>query len=161
MFKWYLFSSRVALVGKNPPANAGDTGEKGSVPGLGRFPGEGHGNSLQYSCLENSMDQRTWLAIVWERVRHNWSDLAGTHETDDFPPYTHKVAAVLPVHSFWFKARKKTTTWGKGEKPISLLKCSSGKPTQWCLFIGQNWTLWPTIPAKESGKNILWFLWLY
>ena len=38
---------------KNPPANAGDTG---SIPGLGRSPGKGNGNSLQYSCLENPMD---------------------------------------------------------------------------------------------------------
>ena len=38
---------------KNLPANAGDTGEAGSIPGLGRSPGEGNGNPLQYSCLEN------------------------------------------------------------------------------------------------------------
>ena len=39
---------------KNPPANAGDSG---SIPGLGRYPGEGNGNLLQYFCLENSMDR--------------------------------------------------------------------------------------------------------
>ena len=42
---------------KNPPANAGD---KGSIPGSGRFPGEGNGNPLQYSFLENPMDRGTW-----------------------------------------------------------------------------------------------------
>ena len=42
---------------KNPPANAGDTRDEGSIPGLGRFPRGGHGNPLQYSCLENSMDR--------------------------------------------------------------------------------------------------------
>ena len=42
------------LVGKNPPANAGDTG---SIPGLGESPGEGHGNRLQYSCLGHPMDR--------------------------------------------------------------------------------------------------------
>ena len=41
---------------KNPPANAGDIRDTGSIPGLGRSPGEGNGNPLQYSCLENSMD---------------------------------------------------------------------------------------------------------
>ena len=46
---------------KNPPANAGDVG---SVPGSGKSPGEGNGNLLQYSCLENSMDRGTWRAIV-------------------------------------------------------------------------------------------------
>ena len=49
---------------KNPPANAGDVGDPGSVPGLGRFPGGGNGNPLQYACLENSMDRGAWWAIV-------------------------------------------------------------------------------------------------
>ena len=46
---------------KNPPANAGDTG---SIPGSGRFPGEGNGNLLQYSCLENPMEGGAWWATV-------------------------------------------------------------------------------------------------
>ena len=46
---------------KNPPANAGDTG---SIPGSGKSPGEGNGNPLQYSCLENTMDREVWQAIV-------------------------------------------------------------------------------------------------
>ena len=49
---------------KNLPANAGDIRDMGSIPGLGRFPEEGHGNPLQYSCLENSMDRGAWQAIV-------------------------------------------------------------------------------------------------
>ena len=44
---------------KNPPGNAGDAGDVGSVPGLGRFPGGGYGNPLQYSCLENPHGQMT------------------------------------------------------------------------------------------------------
>ena len=43
---------------KNPPGNAGDEGDAGSIPGLGRSPGEGNGNPLQYSCLEHPMDRR-------------------------------------------------------------------------------------------------------
>ena len=50
-------ASQVALVVKNPPANAGDSREAGSMPGLGRSPGVGNGNPLQYSCLENSTDR--------------------------------------------------------------------------------------------------------
>ena len=57
-------ASQVALVVKNPPANAGDIRELGSVPGLGRFLGGGHGNPLQYSCLENPMDRGAWRATV-------------------------------------------------------------------------------------------------
>ena len=49
---------------KNPPANAGDARNVGLIPGLGRFPGVGNGNSFQYSCLENSMDRGAWWAIV-------------------------------------------------------------------------------------------------
>ena len=49
---------------KNLPANAGDTRDAGSIPGLGKFPGGGHGNPLQYSCLENSMDRGAWQATI-------------------------------------------------------------------------------------------------
>ena len=50
---------------KNPPANTGDTREAGSIPGLGRSPGVGNGNPLQYSCLENSVDRGDWWATVY------------------------------------------------------------------------------------------------
>ena len=49
---------------KNLPANAGDLRDRGSIPGWGRFPGGGHGSSLQYSCLENPMDRGAWRATV-------------------------------------------------------------------------------------------------
>ena len=49
---------------KNPPANAGDVRDMGSIPGSGRSPGGGHGNSLQYSCLEIPMDREAWQATV-------------------------------------------------------------------------------------------------
>ena len=65
----YLFNIHLCLyigvpggsVVKNPPANAGD---QGSIPGLGRRPGGGNGNPLQYSCLENPMDEGAWWATV-------------------------------------------------------------------------------------------------
>ena len=49
---------------KNPHANTGDAGEAGSIPGLGRSPGEGKGNPLQYSCLRNLMDRGVWQDTV-------------------------------------------------------------------------------------------------
>ena len=52
--------SRVAELVKNLPSNVGDAGDVGLIPGLGRFPGVGNGNPLQYSCLENSMDRGAW-----------------------------------------------------------------------------------------------------
>ena len=56
--------SQVALVVKNQPASAGDIGDMGLIPGLGRPPGGGHGNPLQYSCLENPMDRGAWWVPV-------------------------------------------------------------------------------------------------
>ena len=53
----HLVDSQVATVVKNPPANAGDRRDVGSIPGSGRSPGEGNGNPLQYSCLENSRER--------------------------------------------------------------------------------------------------------
>ena len=52
-------ASQVVLVVKNSPANAGDLRDVGSIPGLGRSPGGGHGSPLQYSCLENPHGQRS------------------------------------------------------------------------------------------------------
>ena len=58
------WASQVMLVVKNLLANAGDIRDLGSILGLGRSPRGGHGNPLQYSCLENSMDRGTWWTIV-------------------------------------------------------------------------------------------------
>ena len=72
VFSATLRASLEALVVKNRPANAGDTRDSGSVLGSGRFPGRGHGNPLQYSCMENPMDRVAWLATV-QRVAKSWT----------------------------------------------------------------------------------------
>ena len=64
----------MALVVKNPPANAGDGRDAGSIPGLGRPPGEGTSNPLQYPCLENSIDRGAWWATV-HRVTQSQTQL--------------------------------------------------------------------------------------
>ena len=62
---------------KNLPANAGDAGDLGSIPGLERSPGVGNGNPLQYYCLGNSMDRGAWQATYspwgYERVGHDFA----------------------------------------------------------------------------------------
>ena len=69
---------------KNPPVNAGDARILGSVPGLGRSPGEGHGNPLQYSCLENPMNRGAWWATV-HGVAKSWMQLSmHAHNTSLF-----------------------------------------------------------------------------
>ena len=57
-------TSQVVLLVKNPPANAGDARDLGSIPGSGRSPGERNGYPLQYSCRENPMDRGAWQTTV-------------------------------------------------------------------------------------------------
>ena len=66
-------NNRVALVVKNLPANAGDEGDAGLIPGSGRAPGEGKGNPLQCSCLENPRDRGAGglLSMRSHRVGHD------------------------------------------------------------------------------------------
>jgi len=56
----------MAQLVKNPPATSGDARDTSSIPESGRSPGEGNGNQLQYSCLENSMDRGAWQVTVHE-----------------------------------------------------------------------------------------------
>ena len=67
LFCWgvlYRLAPQVGQVVKNPPVNAGDIRDMGSIPGLGRSPGEGNGNPLQYFWLENPMDRGAWHATI-------------------------------------------------------------------------------------------------
>ena len=66
--------SQVVQVVKNPPTNAGDMRDVGSIPGLGRSPGGGLGNPLQYSCLKNPMDRGACRATV-HRIAQSWTRL--------------------------------------------------------------------------------------
>ena len=60
-----VWASQVALVLKNAPTNAEDSRDAGSIPGLGRSPGEENGNLLQYFCLDNPMDRGAWWTTVF------------------------------------------------------------------------------------------------
>ena len=77
---WYSNreASRVALVVKNPPANAGNIRGADSIPGSGRFPGGGHGNPLQYSCVGNlpETEEPGGRQSGLQRVGLDWSNLA-------------------------------------------------------------------------------------
>ena len=78
-------ASQVVLLVKNLPANAGDLTDAGSIPGSGRSPGGGHGNPLQYSCLENPMYREAWRATV-HRVAKSQTQVKrlSTHTTGNF-----------------------------------------------------------------------------
>ena len=96
--------SQAAVVGKNLPANARGVRNAGSIPGLGRSPGEGNDNPLQYSCLENPMDRGAWRAAV-HRVTKSWTRLKrlSTHT-----PYRwfqdqqiSSLLGLVPIHDPW------------------------------------------------------------
>ena len=75
----------MVLVVKNPPANAGDLRDMGMSPGSGRSPAGGHGNPLQYSCLENPTDRGAWWATVHgvAKSQHNCSNSTVPHPRVD------------------------------------------------------------------------------
>ena len=70
----HIWASEVALVMKNPPADAGDVRDAGLAAGSGRSPGGGHGNPLQYSCPENPMDRGAWRTAV-HSIAQTWTRL--------------------------------------------------------------------------------------
>ena len=79
LFCCLLPALQVVLAVKNPPANSGDVRDISSISESGRSSGGGHGNPLQYSCLENPMDRGAWDGLQStksHRVRYNWSDSA-------------------------------------------------------------------------------------
>ena len=90
-----MWASQVALVVKNLPAITGDIRDMGSIPGLGRFPEEGHGNPLQHSCLENPVDRGVRWATV-HRVVKSQTQLkqlntqAHAHTREGCPPPSNR-----------------------------------------------------------------------
>ena len=76
------YASQVALVVNNLPDNTGDARDTGLVPGSGRSPGEGNGNPLQYSCLENSMGREACWAIA-HGIAKSWTKLSKEHSVFD------------------------------------------------------------------------------
>ena len=111
-------SSHVALVVKNPPANGGDSRDTGSIPALGRSPGEGNGDPLQYSCLGNPVDRGIWQSTV-HGVTKSWAQLSTCTHT-----HTQKLKSTYLMRS-------------------ELLTCSKLGSTRWPLeimvFLGTAW----------------------
>ena len=81
----------ILITGSEGKASAYNAGDPDSIPGLGRSPGEGNGNPLQHSCLENPMDRRVWPAQSWSRK-----------ESDTTEWLTHTLnLRVLFLHRHW------------------------------------------------------------
>ena len=117
---------RFFAVVKNLPINAGDTGDVGLIPGLGRYPGVENSNPLQYSCLENLMDRGAWLAIV-HGVAKSWRWLS-----------THIIFLVVMYECFSWAIQKAEHQ----RTHAFILWC-------WIRFLRIPWT------AKRSNQSIL------
>ena len=97
---------------KNPPGNVGDVG---SVPELGRSLGGGNGNSLQYSCLQNSMDSGAWQATV-HGVAKSWTQLSTHSHSLSLPPICEEGMASSPY------CRREA---------VALIQTSNRNPSSW------------------------------
>ena len=103
---WSSRASQVALVVKNPPANAGDARDASSIPRWVRSPREGDGHPLQYSCLENPTDRGTWRATVHgvtkSQTQLKWLSMhAPWFPFNHSPPDRLQASALLSTRKSW------------------------------------------------------------
>ena len=133
-------ASQVALVGKNPPANAGSMRDAGSVPGSGRSPGGVHGNPLQDSCLENPMDRGA-----------SWVTVRGVTKSQTRQSNEHFHFSLLSKYShtlkYWQVRASTYNFWVDGT-----IQCMSKRKTQAALLLrtGSQWE-----SLQFSGNEIL------
>ena len=143
---WNACSFPGGTVVKNPLANAGDTRDAGSIPGLERSPGEGNGNPLQYCCSENSIDR----GALWARMHQVTKSQSLQHTR----PMSYMKYLNCSVQSAQSKSRagiinllREQSFWGLGNSFESLLLYA------WF----RHWTEWDCIHRQRScGKQNLW-----
>ena len=138
----------MALSGKNLPTNARDLRDLGSIPGSGRSPGGGHGNPLQYSCLDNPMDRVAWRATV-HRVTKNltWLKWLSTHSINrlcDGGSSSVQAWIILPFPSFLITCfRPLVSIWYSLEHPRDILVVISKRSFYIAsLFPIEFWIIW-------------------
>ena len=151
---WLFLGFPGGSVAKNPPANAGDSG---LIPGLEKSPGEGNGNPLQYSYLENSMDRGAWWATVYEsqRVRHD-----GATNTFTFHDHDTRLSLILrtTVTQLFWEYRFFKKVWN-----LSLWVISTD--WDWRCYIGQgfiqvvNFIFHPRASCCDGESMVLWSDW--
>ena len=130
---------QAALVVKNPPANAGDSRDPPSIPESGRCPEGGNGNSLQYSCLENSINRGAWRSTV-RGVAKRWTWLSTQHILPysqlSWPRFYSTLFALSPVfqqsefnrlNSWWSHEFRSPTPWSLASScfcaPVGIYLC--------------------------------------
>ena len=88
--------------GPDGKASVYNVRDLGSIPGLGRFPGEGNGNPLQYSCLENPMDRGAWcrlLSLGSQRVGHDWA--TSLYDVGSLMVWVNRSPCLFPLWAVW------------------------------------------------------------
>ena len=161
----------MVLVVKNPPTNAGDVRDVGSIPGSGRSPRGGHGNLLQYSCLENLMDRGAWWATV-HRVAKSWTWLkqlsmhARTHRATILTILNVQFSGIIYLHlsgDRWLCSvylQNSSYSWAETLYPLNSFPFPSTL-NSWQLpsyFVSMNQTT--TGPSCKWNHTIFTFLWL-
>ena len=117
----------MVLLVKNPLVNSGDEKDTGSIFGSGRSPGEGHGNPLQNSCLEDPMDRGAWWATV-HRVAKSWTRLKRLHTHTHKHTHTH-------THTLWVEL-------------CPLKRCPSPNPHTWNVTLFENGVITDVVKLK-------------
>ena len=156
---------------KNPPTNAGDVRDEGSIPGSGRSPRGGHGNLLQYSYLENLMDRGAWWATVHRVAKsRTWlkqlSMHACTHRAYCFNHFKCTVQWHIYLHlsgDRWLCSvylQNSSYSWAETLYPLNSFPFPSTL-NSWQLpsyFVSMNQTT--TGPSCKWNHTIFTFLWL-
>ena len=139
----------VASAVKNLPANAGDLRDAGSIPESGRYPGEGNGNPLQCSCLENPMDGRAWWATVRGVAKSQ------TRLSDFTFTFTEGREVVASPRTFCFPRGEESPLSPDGPRPRpagGLPGCPQAVTVQGCLSAG------PRRPGRSCQGCVSWCL---
>ena len=129
----FLFPGGVS--GKESASNAGNVRDMNLIPGLGRFPGEGHGNPLQYSCLENPLDRGAWWATV-HRIAKSWT----------WPKW---LSTHAQMDRFSSVAQSCVTLWPGGLQHTRL-PCPSPTPRACSNSHPSSWWCYPTISFSAA-----------
>ena len=143
----YVGASQVALVVNSLPANLGDVRDTGSIPGSGRSPGGGHGNPLQYSCLEHPMDRGAWWATVYG-VAKSLAQLKwlSTHT------WMYDICRVLCVCEKW--------SWQPFVFYFSIYPCVCLSPLSRVWFFVNPWTLAHQAPLSMEFSMVRILEWV-
>ena len=139
---------------KNMPANTGDVRDMDLIPGSGRSPGWVHGNTLQYSCLENPMDRRAWWATV-HGVTKSQTGL-GMHAGGVYKQ-TFQPPSVLGIRIFYLFSNIMF------ENMQRILQTKEEHPSFWCLEfyweLDTYWLLaWPLVPHLSQKFGLIYVL---